>query len=125
MSLFTIALLTIYLASISYITLFCLMQFHLLYHYKKFHRKALPEPTPLTSEELAHVTVQLTVFNEMYVVGRLIDNICALDYPREQVQIQLLDEPTDETHAIRRRKGKEYSDKGFDIQLIRRPGREG
>lgn len=125
MSLFTIALLTIYLASISYITLFCLMQFHLLYHYKKFHRKALPEPTPLPDEELPHVTVQLPVFNEMYVVERLIDNICALDYPREKLQIQLLDDSTDETLAISQRKVKEYCEKGFDIQLIRRPGREG
>src|SRR5712692_8758029 len=60
-------------------------------------------PTPLGRfEQLPRVTIQLPVFNEMYVVERLIEAVCGIDYPRERLDIQVLDDSTDETQGIAR-----------------------
>lgn len=125
MSIISVILLTVYLVALSYITLFCLMQINLLYYYKKFHKSPLQIPELPKGTELPMVTVQLPIFNEMYVVERLIDNICALDYPKEKLEIQVLDDSTDETLEISRRKVEEYRKKGFQIALVRRPDRTG
>jgi cellulose synthase/poly-beta-1,6-N-acetylglucosamine synthase-like glycosyltransferase len=125
MPIVSIILLSIYLIALGYITLFCLMQFHLLYHYKKYHNSKHPEPEPLQDHEWPAVTIQLPIFNEMYVVERLIDNICELDYPSGKMSIQVLDDSTDETHLISLRKVEEYASKGYNIELIRREDREG
>lgn len=74
---------------------------------------------------LPRVTVQLPVYNEMYVVKRLIEASCSIDYPKELLDIQVLDDSTDETTAVARECVKEYRGKGFDIQHIRRENREG
>ncbi len=85
--------------------------------------KQLPKGLPI--EEYPMVTVQLPVFNEMYVVERLIDAVAAFDYPKERLQIQVLDDSTDETVAISAKKVKEYQEKGFDIVLLHRVDRKG
>ena len=125
MTLLSIILLTVYIVALSYITLFCLMQIHLLYHYRKYHKMPSVIPPALLEDEWPMVTVQLPIFNELYVVERLIDNICAMDYPLEKLEIQVLDDSTDETLDISRRKVEEYRNKGFNISLVRRPDREG
>ena len=70
-------LLSIYFLALFYITAYCLLQFHLLYFYKKHHKRSKPEsPKPVEAvKKLPFVTIQLPVFNEMYVMERLIDNI--------------------------------------------------
>src|SRR6185503_19837310 len=75
--------------------------------------------------ELPTVTVQLPIFNEMYVVERLIDTVCSLDYPRDRFQVQVLDDSIDETVEISRRKVAEWRAKGTDIELVRREHRQG
>ncbi len=60
------------------------------------HRRAAPTP-PTDQSSLPAVTVQAPVYNELYVVERLIDSVAALDYPRDRLQIQILDDSTDET----------------------------
>lgn len=117
-------IISIYSIALIYITIFCLLQFHLLYLYNKSRKQENDEALPYP-EELPVVTIQLPVFNEMYVVERLIDNIVKIDYPKSKLEIQLLDDSTDETLEISKRKVKEYQSQGFDIQLIHRIDRSG
>lgn len=117
-------MLTIYIVALVYITIFCLLQFHLLYLYNQSKKKVKSGLSNLP-EEIPMVTIQLPIFNEMYVVERLIDNIVKMDYPREKLEIQILDDSTDETLEISRRKVTEYQKKGFKIKLLHRKDRSG
>jgi cellulose synthase/poly-beta-1,6-N-acetylglucosamine synthase-like glycosyltransferase len=76
-------------------------------------------------ENLPVVTIQLPVYNELYVAERLIDSIAKLNYPRHKLDIQVLDDSTDETVAIIARKVDEYKRLGLDIEHVRRPERKG
>ncbi|MCB1199818.1 MAG: glycosyltransferase family 2 protein [Leptospiraceae bacterium] len=71
------------------------------------------------------VTVQLPMYNEMYVAERLIDAVAKIDYPKDLLEIQVLDDSTDETQLIAEKKTKEYQKKGFNIQYIHRTNRDG
>ncbi len=120
--------LIVYCAALLYITVFCLMQFHLLWKYQRQDKQLSlhPEDAPhIMEDDLPFVTVQLPIFNEQYVVQRLVDNICKLDYPRDRFEIQLLDDSTDETLTISRMKVEEYQAKGYNIELITRDKRTG
>jgi cellulose synthase/poly-beta-1,6-N-acetylglucosamine synthase-like glycosyltransferase len=117
----------VYTLALLYITVYCLLQFHLLYYYKKHHwRKGEQKPdTDPTSSELPFVTIQLPIFNERYVVERLIDNICQLDYPKDRFEIHILDDSIDDTIEITKNKVEEYKAKGFQIEQICRTDRQG
>jgi len=71
------------------------------------------------------VTIQLPVFNEMYVVERLINAVCKLNYPKEKLEIQLLDDSTDETSNIIAKLCKQKKQEGFLISHIQRKNRTG
>ena len=71
------------------------------------------------------VTIQLPIYNEKYVVERLIDNIMQLDYPRDRFEVQILDDSTDETVNIVAQKVEEYRRQGFHIEQVRRTDRKG
>ena len=113
----------IYLTGLIFITIFCLMQFHLLVKYKLRNVREIKKPEG--KDFLPKVTIQLPIFNEQYVVERLIDNICKLDYPKEKLQIHILDDSTDETVEITANKVAEWKAKGFDIEQITREDRVG
>jgi cellulose synthase/poly-beta-1,6-N-acetylglucosamine synthase-like glycosyltransferase len=85
-------------------------------------RKAAPRPLPAV---LPRVTVQLPIFNEMYVVDRLLASVAALRYPQDRLEIQVLDDSTDETTAIASRAVERYSAQGFDIHYLHRADRTG
>jgi cellulose synthase/poly-beta-1,6-N-acetylglucosamine synthase-like glycosyltransferase len=76
-------------------------------------------------EELPRVTVQIPSYNEMYVIERVIDAVCAFDYPRDRLDIQVLDDSTDETQAIARNVVERWSQLGLDIEYIHRSDRTG
>jgi cellulose synthase/poly-beta-1,6-N-acetylglucosamine synthase-like glycosyltransferase len=78
----------------------------------------LPDPAPV-------VTIQLPLFNEMYVADRLIDAVCRLDYPREALEIQVLDDSTDETRTIAEQAVRRAAARGVDIKYIHREDRRG
>jgi cellulose synthase/poly-beta-1,6-N-acetylglucosamine synthase-like glycosyltransferase len=99
------------------------MQLHLLLHY--LFRNSKDEISVISSDILPIVTVQLPIFNEKYVVNRLIDKICDLDYPKDRLQIQILDDSTDETYDYTQQKVEEYKSKGFDIVMHHRTDRSG
>ncbi|MFC2037143.1 cellulose synthase family protein [Chloroflexota bacterium] len=71
------------------------------------------------------VTVQLPVYNELYVVQRLIDAVVRLDYPRDRLQIQVLDDSTDETTRLAQARVARYRGQGLDIELVHRKDRQG
>lgn len=97
----------------------------LVYLYYR-HRHNRPQPAGHFAE-LPSVTVQLPLFNEMYVVERLLDAVAAIRYPRDRFQIQVLDDSTDETQDICRRKIAELTARHpeLDIEYVHRTDRTG
>src|SRR5882757_6581498 len=84
------------------------------------------EPVPDRQfEQLPKVTVQLPIFNEIYVVERLLRSVSELDYPRELLQIQVLDDSTDDTREIVSSCAEELRQRGFNVQRIHRVDRTG
>src|SRR5688572_767498 len=75
--------------------------------------------------DLPKVTVQLPLFNEMYVAPRLLDAVARIDYPRDKLEVQVLDDSTDETQALCRAKVAELSATGLDITYVHRTDRTG
>ena len=92
------------------------------WRYSKFPPKPKRE---FAEEELPHVTVQLPLFNEMYVVERLVKAVIEIDYPRDRLEIQVLDDSTDETVNIARSVVEKYAQAGFDIRYLHRDDRSG
>ncbi len=88
------------------------------------HKYALPVPQGRFAR-LPRVTIQLPVFNEMYVVERLIGAVCRIDYPRDLLEIQVLDDSTDETQAIARGCVERWRAQGIDVQYVHRKDRQG
>jgi cellulose synthase/poly-beta-1,6-N-acetylglucosamine synthase-like glycosyltransferase len=98
-------------------------RYFIVYQYMKNKDKAPGPPPPVA--EWPVVTVQLPVYNEMYVVDRLIDAVCALDYPKDRLEIQVLDDSTDETRELVELSVRRQRARGFDITLLHRTDRTG
>lgn len=96
--------------------------FVMVYHYLRQRNLRAEPPVP---GQTPKVTVQLPVFNELYVVRRLIDSVCALDYPKECLEIQVLDDSTDETREIAAETVERYRNQGFNIKHVIRIDRTG
>jgi len=84
----------------------------------------LPVPAG-TLKALPAVTIQLPIYNEMYVADRLIDAVCQIDYPRELLEIQVLDDSTDETQSVAEQAVRRNAARGVDITFIHRTDRSG
>ncbi len=90
------------------------------------YRKLAPEPAAhYTEDNLPHITVQLPLFNEMYVVERLVKAVTQIDYPREKLEIQVLDDSTDETVKLAEATVARYASEGYDIHYVHRSDRTG
>jgi len=98
-------------------------RYYLVYLYMKNKGNAPLPAAALTV--FPRVTVQLPIFNEMYVADRLIDAVCELDYPKDLLEIQVLDDSTDETTDIAERAVRRHASRGFDIRHIHRVDRTG
>ena len=88
------------------------------------HRRDVPRPAGRLTT-LPRVTVQLPLYNEVYVVERLIDAVAAIDYPRELLEVQVLDDSTDETGEVARAAIARYRERGFDMVYLHREDRRG
>jgi len=88
------------------------------------HRKDIPQPAGQW-EELPVVTVQLPMFNEKFVVEGLLRKVTAIDYPREKLEIQILDDSTDDTWQLCQQQVELYRKQGFDIKCLHRTDRTG
>jgi len=116
-------ILVLYFFVLSILAIYGWHRYYLVYLYMKNKGNA-PLPLPALTE-LPRVTVQLPIFNEMYVADRLIESVCELDYPKELLEIQVLDDSTDETTDIAERAVRRHASRGFDIRHIHRVDRTG
>src|SRR3989442_7084567 len=98
----------------------CFLMAYLYYKYKG----TLPAPAARFAAP-PRVTIQLPIFNEMYVVERLIQAVCRIDYPRDRLEIQVLDDSTDETQGIARAAVERARLAGHDIAYLHRDNRLG
>lgn len=110
----------------SLLSLLCLFGAH-RWHLTRLYRKARAamKPPEQTFDELPLITIQLPVFNEKFVIERLIDSTLAIRYPREKLQIQVLDDSTDETQELAAARVAHWQEQGFDITYIHRVDRGG
>ncbi len=112
-----------YFISLSILFVFGLHGFVMIYYYNKYR-----DVKPRAKEDFKPdqmVTIQLPLYNEMYVVERLIDAVCDIDYPKELLEIQVLDDSTDETVNVVSAIVEKKKNLGFDISHVRRGSREG
>jgi cellulose synthase/poly-beta-1,6-N-acetylglucosamine synthase-like glycosyltransferase len=98
-------------------------RYYLVYLYMK-HKDEVPTPDG-HFESLPTVTIQLPLYNEMYVVDRLVEAVCKVDYPRDRLEVQVLDDSTDETREIAELAVRRFAAQGVDIKYIHRTDRTG
>ena len=117
-----IFVLVIYGVMLCFISIFVAFQLVHWMHYKRYNKKELVvKPLP---ESLPLVTIQLPVYNEKYVIERLIRSVCEIDYPKDKLEIQVLDDSNDETTDIINNCIASL-DGDIDIKNVRRPVRKG
>src|SRR5258708_11088864 len=104
------------------LALYGVHRYTLCWHYYKFRKNYNPNPPRLFSE-LPRVTIQLPIYNEQFVIDRLIEAICAMDYPADRLEIQVLDDSTDETHQDAPAIVERYPAVGHPIRYIHRVNR--
>jgi cellulose synthase/poly-beta-1,6-N-acetylglucosamine synthase-like glycosyltransferase len=123
---FDLALLIPYFIVLTILAAYGAHRYWMVYLYYKHKKSKTTEPAahfPL--DELPRVTVQLPIFNEQYVVDRLLDAVCRLDYPKDKLDIQLLDDSTDETVEVARVLVDRYAALGHPVTYLHRDNREG
>src|SRR6187401_3360723 len=98
-------------------------RYYLVYLYMKYRDREPKAGPPLSPQPV--VTIQLPLYNEMYVADRLIDAVCRIDYPRELLEIQVLDDSADETRAVAEQAVRRNAAKGLDITYLHRADRTG
>jgi cellulose synthase/poly-beta-1,6-N-acetylglucosamine synthase-like glycosyltransferase len=121
---FDYALLIPYFTVLIILSVYGLHRYTVIREYFK-HRHKLNRPPEKTWQQFPRVTIQLPLYNERYVVQRLIDTVTQMDYPRELLEIQVLDDSTDETHPYTERLVNEYAAMGHPIVYIHRTNRHG
>ena len=120
-------IIVIYTIAIMLIFMYALVKLNLLSNYLSSKKKKdISEKFDLSNpDEVPYVTIQLPVFNEMYVMDRLLDNIALIEYPREKLEIQVLDDSTDETIETTQKHIEKLAKSGLDITHITRTDRQG
>ena len=98
-------------------------RYALVYNFYKYRHHVPPSPPQPT--EWPKVTIQLPIFNERYVIERLVECVAQFDYPRGKMEIQVLDDSTDETREVARSCVERYQQLGLPIQYLHRTNREG
>src|SRR5689334_7280726 len=98
-------------------------RYYLVYLYMRYKDRE-PKPGP-PLDPAPTVTIQLPLYNEMYVADRLIEAVCRIDYPRDRLEIQVLDDSTDETQSIADLAVRRWAAQGIDIKYYHRTDRRG
>jgi cellulose synthase/poly-beta-1,6-N-acetylglucosamine synthase-like glycosyltransferase len=117
-------LLVPYFTLLTILAIYGAHRFATIYGYLR-HRKRIPVEPATRFDELPRVTVQLPLFNERNVVDQLMDAMLKLEYPREKLQIQVLDDSTDETHPYTEALVARLREQGHPIEYFHRSNREG
>jgi cellulose synthase/poly-beta-1,6-N-acetylglucosamine synthase-like glycosyltransferase len=120
---FDLSIMLPYFLVMTILACYGLHRYALVYNFYKYRKNAAGPPPEIT--EWPRVTVQLPIYNERYVIERLIESVAAFDYPRELLDIQVLDDSTDETQTVARDCVERYRRLGVPISYIHRDSREG
>ncbi len=123
MLLFSYALLALHFLLLIVLCLFGMHRLSMVFRWIK-HRKKTANPVKHFAE-LPSVTVQIPLFNERLVAQRIVDTVVKIDYPQDKLQIQIVDDSTDETRDIIALAVKQYSAQGINIQHVHRTNRQG
>lgn len=118
------AMLGPYFGLLIILSLYGLHRYEIIRTYYK-HRNKLPKEPAQRLDPLPPVTIQLPLYNERYVVERLIEEVSKMEYPRHLLQIQVLDDSTDETKSFAEALVARYQAQGFPIEYLHRDNREG
>ncbi|SDS36124.1 Glycosyltransferase, catalytic subunit of cellulose synthase and poly-beta-1,6-N-acetylglucosamine synthase [Polaribacter sp. KT25b] len=120
-------IIVVYSVSLLLIFMYAIAQLNLLINYLKYKNKEDKSPKFdfNNPDEIPYVTIQLPVYNELYVMKRLLKNIAKIKYPKNKLEIQVLDDSTDESVEMTAKLIKKVQDLGIDIQHIRRTNRQG
>ena len=124
LSWFDWAILVPYFGILCVLSVYGLHRYEVIYSYFKNRKKATGE-SPVRFSQLPRVTIQLPLYNERYVVERLIDETTKVEYPKHLLQIQVLDDSTDDTHLFAEALVQKYQAMGYPIQYLHRTNREG
>jgi cellulose synthase/poly-beta-1,6-N-acetylglucosamine synthase-like glycosyltransferase len=120
---FDLAIMLPYFFVMAVLAMYGLHRYALVYHYFK-NRNNVPGPPPPV-RAWPKVTVQLPIYNERYVIERLIETVAQFDYPRELLDIQVLDDSTDQTRQVARDCVERHQALGIPIAYVHRDNREG
>ena len=120
---FDLAMMIPYFIVLFVLALYGLHRYWLVYDYYKYSNNVPPQPPPVTA--WPRVTIQLPIFNERYVIERLVEAISRFDYPPELLDVQVLDDSTDETREIARDCVERFASQGMPVVYIHRTNREG
>jgi cellulose synthase/poly-beta-1,6-N-acetylglucosamine synthase-like glycosyltransferase len=121
-----IVCISLYVLTLVFILLYSLIQLHLLILFLRRDKETPPTACmPSDRKDWPKVTIQLPLYNEPLVVERLLEAIAALDYPRQKLDIQVLDDSTDETTALALAKISKLRTSGLSIRILRREHRTG
>ncbi|MGC9157535.1 MAG: cellulose synthase family protein [Terracidiphilus sp.] len=121
---FDLSLLIPYCTVMVLLSIYGLHRYTMCYRYYKYKKNYDPNPKQ-HFDELPTVLIQLPMFNEQFVVERLVEAVCAMEYPREKLQIQVLDDSTDESQEVARRTVERYAAQGQPIVYLHRTNRIG
>ncbi len=125
---FDLALLIPYFIVLVYLASYGVHRYVLVYLYYKNRKNAShwdQPPARFAEHELPSIAVQLPIFNEQYVIDRLVEAVCKMDYPKDRLDIQVLDDSTDETVEVARAVVDRYAALGNPISYIHRTNRNG
>lgn len=123
MSTAEILFLAVYFGVLAVLSVYGSHRYRMAFLYYR-HKYKLPTPKARL-ERLPRVTIQLPVFNERYVVSRLIDAVCRIEYPRELLEVQVLDDSTDDTSGIAQSRVEHWKGEGLTISYVHRTNRQG
>lgn len=118
-----VSFISLYFSILAILSVYSLHRYYLVYLYYKYKNRK-PVPRKLFPH-LPRVTIQLPVYNELYVVDRLIEAVCRIDYPRDLIDIQVLDDSDDETSYKISEKIRILEKEGYCIQHLKRKNRRG
>jgi cellulose synthase/poly-beta-1,6-N-acetylglucosamine synthase-like glycosyltransferase len=120
---FDLAMMIPYFIVLLVLAMYGFHRYWLVYDYFLYSKNVPPSPPPVT--QWPRVTVQLPIFNERYVIERLTEAVSRFDYPRELLDVQVLDDSTDETQEVARACVERHAAQGMPITYIHRTNREG
>jgi len=118
------ALLAPYFLLLLILSVYGCHRFEMIRRYLK-HKKDILTAPPFQFDNLPKITVQLPIYNERYVVERLLEEVSKMEYPKQLLQIQVLDDSTDDTHAFTARLVRDYQAAGLPIEYLHRTNRNG